>query len=1298
MTESSVTGGTSDTKLGWAVDTSGNPTKLFQIEDSDVSFDPEECEYLFIKNEDNKASKEIFARDMEIQVSLWKKVLGTSGYKHENQKTKIKEDKHSKITFYIYKMIKCGLSINEQHLLSEYKVSDNTTQYIASGHFIKGYRLTIDADFDLNANEGKSIHTGNITNLLSFISPKGKISNSNDETDEKANVKINIQAFGGVESPEFDEPKRKTFDQDIEKIINKLKQNLSKTQSRGKFIYEKEDLKPLPAEMVSPQAVLVNIIAEIIKSLPQTINLEKPLCEKLQSELSKINDQILLSINQKNANNLLKIEAEKLCALITNEMINKNLFFDGDGFIMRVSSGKSDMYLSKEGDDNLMIYSKMRDSFQVEEVNNGKTSKDEIGIKKFYLKNSNGKYLLRSKGKQSEYLVFGKKENAVKWQFKSKEEDGKHCEYIATTNEYTFSRPNKLTFEGGHVRLAKLTTIGDENSAKIQFDALTSKNKFNEIINKLANLFELDQYLNQKTLEVDEESDAKDLDMNKEVKMTISEDAKMEMLLKIRIPELIEANKTKINLIVGQSDAGKSTLICLMLGCELSPDKNCCTKLVVKKTATSPKRYPGIGNNRSKSKTKYPSTYGEYCDTPGFEDTEGDTIRSMHAFTTFLAKEMAEEIKSIVCVIDGASLIAGNGELFKKLVKLLSSIFKESYYETIKPNIIFVVNTKGDPRFSKKEYLKLFDEHKKKLDRDLERIKNPEQSGFFGKAKKVMSNTPIEKALQIEREIDVLELISEENLYIWKSHNDQELKKNLEKALQNISSPIQKSAIKFELTTPDNYEMLESLSNWVERNYKTPLDKLTLAIDNKDTLIAVKTSELRNLGKKERIKLLKEQLKKKENALTKKNVIKKDLEKIVQFEKLHTRRVSGKLTSKLFREIFKDSHAKTTTSQYKLGMPFVEAKRIETEENKHLKHITAKETSADKGDNKKKNYVATYQNTHGWSGIGEFDVIEIKGYGYDKNPASYEEIKEEISLLNSNISKLEKSIEEVKKSEESPTKSDFDDYEQEKLEKKEKEKEEGIEKLEEELDQHKEALKLHYKDFAEGYSLLLPIYNVLDQACKNDSTLSRPFVLDKFFNTFKTAYQNQLKEQQKQDESQRKEKAELHVALKNTVANNIEISESEYESSFQSDQSIDLNSKNEEGVQLAIPTDQRNTEDTVSGSITNQSAFFKACKDYQNLKNHCTFGDSFASKGNIKQSSLHYHKGNSLFSEVNLQLKVLKDDKTLTEDNKRRIDRKLEKLKTVYSPQQIIEKITNLKESSNKDSQQASWLPQCNIM
>lgn len=165
-----------------------------------------------------------------------------------------------------------------------------------------------------------------------------------------------------------------------------------------------------------------------------------------------------------------------------------------------------------------------------------------------------------------------------------------------------------------------------------------------------------------------------------------------------------------IVLVVGETGAGKTTIVDYLIGCKMKRDTYK-EKPVVVVDKTSQNH--GVIGHTSNSETEYPQTFKHkdfpfyYCDCPGFEDTKGKESRAQAAISMKKAIASARSIGGVIIIIDCNLLLADPRALtFSKLLEIVGNMFFNPFSIIDTNNVFFVFNkvpsgkTKDDVRIS----------------------------------------------------------------------------------------------------------------------------------------------------------------------------------------------------------------------------------------------------------------------------------------------------------------------------------------------------------------------------------------------------------------------------------------------------------------------------------------------------------------------------------------------------------------------------------------------------------------------
>lgn len=270
---------------------------------------------------------------------------------------------------------------------------------------------------------------------------------------------------------------------------------------------------------------------------------------------------------------------------------------------------------------------------------------------------------------------------------------------------------------------------------------------------------------------------------------------------------LIEPGKRKdVVLVIGDTGAGKSTLINYLLGCKMKKKEG---ELGETLAEVDGEMYAKIGH-QMKACTFYPeifqSKYNQpngnifsYCDFPGFNDTGDEETRVAVSLNREYMVSIANSIKAIIVAIPASSFnTEGRGKAFVKLVETLTKLFKN--VNAVSPSILFVI-TKAPKNAVVEGVIKKSNEI---LDREVESITKKAQKFFsnlkdktYGAIKNLVSSN--QTSLQDLEELDekkekklkglrFLELMVQhkENIIIADIFDNGEVRKKIEARLKTF--------------------------------------------------------------------------------------------------------------------------------------------------------------------------------------------------------------------------------------------------------------------------------------------------------------------------------------------------------------------------------------------------------------------------------------------------------------------------------------------------------------------------------
>lgn len=250
---------------------------------------------------------------------------------------------------------------------------------------------------------------------------------------------------------------------------------------------------------------------------------------------------------------------------------------------------------------------------------------------------------------------------------------------------------------------------------------------------------------------------------------------------------LLSVNSVKKNLnknivlVLGNTDAGKSTLVDYLTGCKMELKRNKETKREEARIVEG-KEVAKIGNDPGTSETFYPGIYDSkegyaYCDCPGFMESKGADYEACTMMSTRLAIKSANSVEGILVAINYYHLYHDRALLLKNLVTTFISLLDNP--ETHKNSIYFIV-TKAPVDAKEQDIINvlkmIIKSHKNLLDN---------------------STTQAHEYTQLEKELKVLEFMLD-RIILGNIFDNGRTRNRIVSAL-NRAVPIKKTKFKYEL-------------------------------------------------------------------------------------------------------------------------------------------------------------------------------------------------------------------------------------------------------------------------------------------------------------------------------------------------------------------------------------------------------------------------------------------------------------------------------------------------------------------
>lgn len=178
------------------------------------------------------------------------------------------------------------------------------------------------------------------------------------------------------------------------------------------------------------------------------------------------------------------------------------------------------------------------------------------------------------------------------------------------------------------------------------------------------------------------------------------------------LPKIEPAQGKDIMLVIGNTGAGKSTLINYLLGCEMEERR---VRGRIHAFPKEPAKELAQIGHTEESETFFPAVYkGKYntqefifCDCPGFLDTRTIEERTLVHINMQLVIMAASSLKVIIA-IDINSILTDKGLGLKKLIQTLATLLKNAKDEIIN-SIVFAI-TRINNNETKEELMESLDQ------------------------------------------------------------------------------------------------------------------------------------------------------------------------------------------------------------------------------------------------------------------------------------------------------------------------------------------------------------------------------------------------------------------------------------------------------------------------------------------------------------------------------------------------------------------------------------------------------------
>ena len=824
--------------LGWEVDADGKKiAELFKLIDKDVSIEAPVYHWAVDHLTEAHAKKRRTDASLGISApftgnSIFSgggfSVSGTHSSSHKN----ISESTEVVLFYGRTARLKKRSKALE---LATTKGASKFNRYICSGTLAFGFRMIISNLVDTQIDRGKENGKVKANFLGRMIKTKLGIARRHSDADQQKNMNVEIFGIGGFV------PKVKFFTADnLEDELNKLIQQFHSEckKAEGMFFYSKsKDIAHYAFD--TKYAKLLDLVEKLDSKLSCMVT---PGRQEFQNQLIRLRERIYSSeIEDAESKTKLKQFAEEFARIIQDLDKQGTCFLD-DFYAICVEEGK---YFAIDADKkHLTVVTAQNLCFKLEPC-------AEVNAFKLVTEDNRYVVLKESKelGESPKCYLFRKDQKDHSDEEQEVNHWYLHADEFRSGVYYLNSNGFTLTYDVNSLTPSIITCGAGQFKTRI---AVTLTNNYlPRLLSEIKkDIITLDISLPTTKTRFENKPIKENLKLTLPPSLSNDEELAVSTLIYTMLPQIGLNHRDDLVYFQGIVGAGKSTIMNALL--DHSFKKNGINWEIEDRTRPYVEMGRGID-----SCTKIPETLKseflqlDLTDMPGLMAPEGPLFESALSLTRSIILEKSDLVKSIIVVIEYASLISARGQHFVRLVQELRNLLSVDDSEFPFGNILFVINDKNSDlhhacedlnisKCSERKFIEFlrnkkiteinqilqshidgcirqYKQNRKKIERKLETSGN-NYTSFFSKAYNMLFSSPELSDDMVEKLHSKLLLMKniQNNYILFSDVNDITVRKEIRKKLKGLKrKQINKSIFRNRLGYQGNLLILDSLSRWL---------------------------------------------------------------------------------------------------------------------------------------------------------------------------------------------------------------------------------------------------------------------------------------------------------------------------------------------------------------------------------------------------------------------------------------------------------------------------------------------------